>query len=32
MLTSGDLTSFMYQVAKGMDYLTSRGVSIELKY
>ncbi|KAH8312491.1 hypothetical protein KR044_011030 [Drosophila immigrans] len=27
ILTSGDLTSFMYQVAKGMDYLTSRGVS-----
>lgn len=26
-LTSADLTSFMYQVAKGMDYLTSRGVS-----
>ncbi|XP_050338118.1 tyrosine kinase receptor Cad96Ca isoform X2 [Bactrocera neohumeralis] len=25
-LTSGDLTSFMYQVAKGMDYLTSRGI------
>ncbi|XP_037943198.1 tyrosine kinase receptor Cad96Ca-like, partial [Teleopsis dalmanni] len=25
ILTSGDLTSFMYQVAKGMDYLTSRG-------
>lgn len=26
-LTSGDLTSFMYQVARGMDFLTSRGVS-----
>ncbi|KAM7362870.1 tyrosine kinase receptor Cad96Ca isoform 1-T2 [Cochliomyia hominivorax] len=26
ILTSGDLTSFMYQVAKGMDYLTSRGI------
>ncbi|EDV93872.1 tyrosine kinase receptor Cad96Ca [Drosophila grimshawi] len=26
LLTSGDLTSFMYQVAKGMDYLTSRGI------
>ncbi|XP_023173595.1 tyrosine kinase receptor Cad96Ca [Drosophila hydei] len=26
VLTSGDLTSFMYQVAKGMDYLTSRGI------
>ncbi|XP_018789565.1 PREDICTED: tyrosine kinase receptor Cad96Ca-like isoform X2 [Bactrocera latifrons] len=25
-LTSGDLTSFMYQVANGMDYLTSRGI------
>ncbi|XP_020714061.1 tyrosine kinase receptor Cad96Ca isoform X3 [Ceratitis capitata] len=25
-LTSADLTSFMYQVAKGMDYLTSRGI------
>ncbi|XP_063696582.1 tyrosine kinase receptor Cad96Ca [Culicoides brevitarsis] len=25
-LTSGDLTSFMYQVARGMDYLTSRGI------
>ncbi|XP_069969180.1 tyrosine kinase receptor Cad96Ca isoform X2 [Bactrocera oleae] len=25
-LTSGDLTSFMYQVAKGMDFLTSRGI------
>lgn len=28
ILTSGDLTSFMYQVARGMDYLSSRGVSI----
>lgn len=27
VLTSGDLTSFMYQVARGMDYLSSRGVS-----
>lgn len=27
ILTSGDLTSFMYQVARGMDYLTSRGVN-----
>ncbi|EDV42271.1 uncharacterized protein Dana_GF17093 [Drosophila ananassae] len=26
ILTSCDLTSFMYQVAKGMDYLTSRGI------
>ncbi|XP_060645798.1 tyrosine kinase receptor Cad96Ca [Drosophila nasuta] len=26
ILTSADLTSFMYQVAKGMDYLTSRGI------
>ncbi|XP_017123977.1 tyrosine kinase receptor Cad96Ca [Drosophila elegans] len=26
VLTSCDLTSFMYQVAKGMDYLTSRGI------
>lgn len=26
ILTSGDLTSFMYQVARGMDYLSSRGV------
>ncbi|EDW13718.1 tyrosine kinase receptor Cad96Ca [Drosophila mojavensis] len=26
VLTSGDLTSFMYQVARGMDYLTSRGI------
>ncbi|XP_030382541.1 tyrosine kinase receptor Cad96Ca [Scaptodrosophila lebanonensis] len=26
ILTSGDLTSFMYQVAKGMDFLTSRGI------
>ncbi|KAJ6637915.1 Tyrosine kinase receptor Cad96Ca [Pseudolycoriella hygida] len=26
ILTSGDLTSFMYQVARGMDYLTSRGI------
>jgi len=25
-LTSGDLTAFMYQVARGMDYLTSRGI------
>lgn len=27
ILTSGDLTSFMYQVARGMDFLSSRGVS-----
>ncbi|XP_053684738.1 tyrosine kinase receptor Cad96Ca [Sabethes cyaneus] len=26
ILTSGDLTSFMYQVARGMDFLTSRGI------
>ncbi|XP_022219359.2 tyrosine kinase receptor Cad96Ca isoform X2 [Drosophila obscura] len=26
ILTSCDLTSFMYQIAKGMDYLTSRGI------
>ncbi|KAH8383943.1 hypothetical protein KR009_011376 [Drosophila setifemur] len=26
VLTSCNLTSFMYQVAKGMDYLTSRGI------
>ncbi|EDW33843.1 GL21933 [Drosophila persimilis] len=26
ILTSCDLTSFMYQIAKGMDYLTARGV------
>ncbi|CAD7083950.1 unnamed protein product [Hermetia illucens] len=26
VLTSGDLTSFMYQVARGMDFLTSRGI------
>ncbi|XP_031634138.1 tyrosine kinase receptor Cad96Ca [Contarinia nasturtii] len=26
ILTSGDLTSFMYQVARGMDYLSSRGI------
>uniref|UniRef100_A0A182FUR2 Uncharacterized protein n=1 Tax=Anopheles albimanus TaxID=7167 RepID=A0A182FUR2_ANOAL len=25
ILTSGDLTSFMFQVARGMDFLTSRG-------
>lgn len=25
-LTSGDLTAFMYQVARGMDYLTARGI------
>lgn len=31
ILTSGDLTSFMYQVARGMDYLSSRGVSIIFK-
>uniref|UniRef100_A0A1A9VPT8 Protein kinase domain-containing protein n=1 Tax=Glossina austeni TaxID=7395 RepID=A0A1A9VPT8_GLOAU len=32
ILTSGDLTSFMYQVAKGMDYLTSRGAIAGKKY
>ncbi|XP_052872793.1 tyrosine kinase receptor Cad96Ca [Anopheles cruzii] len=26
ILTSGDLTSFMFQVARGMDFLTSRGI------
>ncbi|XP_058466436.1 tyrosine kinase receptor Cad96Ca [Malaya genurostris] len=26
ILTSGDLTSFIYQVARGMDFLTSRGI------
>ncbi|GAB0087522.1 Tyrosine kinase receptor Cad96Ca [Sergentomyia squamirostris] len=26
ILTSGDLTSFMYQVARGMDFLSSRGI------
>ncbi|XP_013109290.1 tyrosine kinase receptor Cad96Ca [Stomoxys calcitrans] len=26
ILTSADLTSFMYQIAKGMDYLSSRGI------
>ncbi|XP_061389167.1 tyrosine kinase receptor Cad96Ca [Musca vetustissima] len=26
ILTSGDLTSFMYQVANGMHFLTSRGI------
>lgn len=30
VLTSNDLTSFMYQIAKGMDYLSSRGVSRDL--
>ncbi|XP_067616160.1 tyrosine kinase receptor Cad96Ca [Eurosta solidaginis] len=26
ILKSSDLTSFMYQIARGMDYLTSRGI------
>ncbi|XP_049539460.1 tyrosine kinase receptor Cad96Ca-like [Anopheles darlingi] len=26
ILTSGDLTSFMFQVSRGMDFLTSRGI------
>lgn len=26
-LTSRDLTSFLYQVAKGMEFLSSKGVS-----
>lgn len=32
ILTSGDLTSFMYQVARGMDYLSSKGVCIMYYY
>lgn len=30
-LQSGDLTSFMYQVARGMEYLSSRGVRFEFR-
>lgn len=32
VLTSGDLTSFMYQVARGMEYLSMKGVSIKWHY
>lgn len=30
-LTSRDLTHFAYQVARGMDFLSSKGVSLKIK-